>query len=142
MLRRYFMIPILCGSALIYGSAFAQSPRITVDLGRQEYQAKCAVCHGQDGRGNGPMAGFMTKRVSDLTMLSRGNNGIFPMNRVFESITGDAVPSHGTRDMPIWGRQYRMDAADYYMDTPYDADAYVRLRVLATIEYLSRIQLK
>ena len=35
-----------------------------------------------------------------------------------------------------------MDAADYYMDTPYDADAYVRLRVLAIIEYLSRIQLK
>ena len=88
------------------------------------------------------MAGFMTKRVTDLTLLSRTNGGVFPINRAFDSITGDGVPSHGTRDMPIWGKQYRMDAADHYMDVPYDPEAYVRLRVLAVVEYLSRIQIK
>lgn len=83
---------------------------------------------------------FLAQRV--LGLLTRNNNGIFPINRAFESITGDAISSHGTREMPVWGKQYRMDAADYYMDVPYDPDAYTRLRVLALIEYLSRIQIR
>lgn len=134
--------PVLLIGMLVSGSVFGQASRAGVDLGRQEYQAKCAVCHGQDARGSGPLSTFMTKRVSDLTLLSRNNNGIFPINRVFDSITGEAIASHGTRDMPVWGKQYRMDAADYYMDVPYDPDAYVRLRVLALVEYLSRVQVK
>ena len=137
-----FFALLVATSVITSGQALAQTSRSTVDLGRQEYQAKCAVCHGLDGRGNGPMAGFMTKPVTDLSLLSRRNGGIFPINRAFDSITGDGVPSHGTRDMPIWGKQYRMDAADHYMDVPYDPEAYVRLRVLAVVEYLSRIQLK
>jgi hypothetical protein len=25
---------------------------------------------------------------------------------------------HGTRDMPIWGQEYGVKAAEYYMDVP------------------------
>lgn len=50
--------------------------------------------------------------------------------------------SHGTRDMPIWGQDYRVRAAEYYMDVPYDSELFVRTRILALAEYLSRLQAK
>ncbi len=37
---------------------------------------------------------------------------------------------------------YRTDAAGYYGDVPYDADGYVRTRVLSLLEYLSRLQIR
>ena len=60
-----------------------------------------------------------------------------------DSITGDALPAaHGTRDMPVWGRVYREDAATYYMELPYDPDAYTRAQVLMLLEYVHRLQQK
>jgi hypothetical protein len=44
--------------------------------------------------------------------------------------------------MPIWGRDYQVKAAEYYMDVPYDAEAYVRTRILALVDYLNRLQAK
>ena len=52
------------------------------------------------------------------------------------------MPTHGTRDMPIWGRDYKIKAAEYYMEAPYDPDAYVRARILALLEYINRLQAK
>ena len=36
--------------------------------GRATYQAKCAICHGQRGRGDGPAALTMNPRPVDLTV--------------------------------------------------------------------------
>jgi hypothetical protein len=44
--------------------------------------------------------------------------------------------------MPTWGNQYRVRAAEYYIDTPYDPDAFVRAKILALIDYISRLQAK
>jgi hypothetical protein len=52
------------------------------------------------------------------------------------------VPSHGSRDMPIWGRAYRIIDAEYYIDAPYDENALVRARILSLLEYLNRIQVR
>lgn len=52
------------------------------------------------------------------------------------------VPVHGTRDMPVWGRAYKIEAAEHYVDVAYDPEAYVRARVLALIEYINRLQAK
>jgi hypothetical protein len=35
-----------------------------------------------------------------------------------------------------------MKAGEYYMDVPYDSEAYVRARILALIDYISRLQVK
>jgi hypothetical protein len=51
-----------------------------------------------------------------------------------------AGAGHGTRDMPIWGQEYSVQAASYYVDVPYDQQAYVRGRILALAEYLNRLQ--
>jgi hypothetical protein len=55
-------------------------------------------------------------------------------------IEGANVRSHGSRDMPIWGLEYRIKAAEYYMDMPYDPEPYVQARILALIEYINRLQ--
>ena len=35
-----------------------------------------------------------------------------------------------------------MEAANYYFEVPYDPEAYVRTRILALLEYISRLQAK
>lgn len=128
----------LLALALVAGSAFAQATK--TDLGKQEYVDNCAVCHGNDGKGNGPYREMLQKGAPDLTKMTKNNGGMFPVAKMFETIEGANVPGHGTREMPIWGHAYRMRAAEYYMDSDYNPEVYVRARILALIEYLSRMQ--
>jgi hypothetical protein len=50
--------------------------------------------------------------------------------------------AHGTAEMPVWGYEYRVQAAQHHMDTPYDPEVYVRTRILALIDYIYRLQAK
>ena len=64
----------------------------------------CAVCHGLNGKGDGPAAPALTKPVADLTTLSVNNDGVYPRDYVEDAITGKSrVIAHGTIDMPVWG---------------------------------------
>ena len=113
------------------------------DFGKREYDRQCAVCHGKLGKGDGPYAGIVDTRIADLTTLSKSNNGVFPFQRVYEVIDGRrVVKAHGPSDMPIWGDRYRVAAADYHVDVPYDEEAFVRTRILALSEYINRLQTK
>lgn len=125
---------------LLATSTFAQTAK--TDLGKREYDAKCANCHGASGKGQGPFVEFLKKSPPDLTTLAKNNGGILPMDRLYQSIRGNTLAAHGSRDMPIWGREYNVEAANYYIDTPYDSEAYVRARVLALLEYINRLQTK
>jgi len=134
-------------AAAVSWAALTCAPAISladkVDLGKREYDANCAVCHGPKGKGDGPYAGMGEKRVSDLTVLAKNNGGVFPMARVYDVIDGEQeVKAHGPREMPIWGVDYKIKAAEYYIDVPYDAESYVRARILALAEYLYRLQQK
>ncbi|TIS89757.1 c-type cytochrome [Mesorhizobium sp.] len=78
-----------------------------MSYGEAEYMNSCAVCHGPDGRGDGPLGDLLVKRPADLTRLAKRNGGRFPYSRVLATIDGRyAVPSHGDREMPVWGRQF------------------------------------
>lgn len=128
----------LLALTLFAGSAVAQG--VKADLGKQEYNASCAVCHGNAGKGNGPYVELLQKKPADLSTLTKRNGGTFPVARIYETIEGANVPSHGSREMPIWGRAYRISAAEYYIDVDYNPEVFVRARILALIEYLSRLQ--
>ena len=133
----------LLGAVLIVctGTAYAQDKKF--DFGKREYDSNCASCHGLKGKGDGPYKPFLTKSPSDLTLLSKKNAGIYPFHSVYAIIDGrQDVAGHGPRDMPVWGAQYSARAAEYYMDVPYTSEAFVRTRVLALTEYISRLQSK
>jgi mono/diheme cytochrome c family protein len=86
-----------------------------MSYGEAEYLNSCAVCHGIEGKGDGPLEDLLIKRPSDLTSISKRNGGRFPYARVFAAIDGRvSVPSHGNRDMPIWGRQFLEDDQQLY----------------------------
>ena len=97
------------GTTVVVTAAFAivfdrQVVAEVLDPGKAEYHSSCASCHGIDGKGNGPVGADLKVPPSDLTVLARKNNGVFPFNSVYEIIDGrKAVIAHGTRDMPIWG---------------------------------------
>jgi hypothetical protein len=82
----------------------------------------------------------MKKPPPDLTLLAKANKGILPIEKIYNMIAGDLPQAHGGRDMPVWGSVYKIEAANYYMDVPYDAEAYVRTRILYLTEYISRLQ--
>lgn len=114
----------------------------TVDIGKHEYNAKCASCHGLTGKGDGYYEPLLTVRPSDLSVITKKNNGVFPVDKVVQAIDGRAgVKAHGSREMPIWGRDYALEAGERYFDVPFDAEGYVRAKILAVVDYLNRLQI-
>lgn len=115
MLKRIIiLIVLLLAAALLLGvnlltkrnPADQKTVRLIPSIeGPALYKAYCAVCHGTDGRGNGPMASALKVQPPDLTRIAERNGGAFPMARVANIISGEQALSsgHGTREMPIWG---------------------------------------
>ena len=98
-----------------------------------EYQSSCAACHGIDAKGTGPVSKDLKTPPTDLTVLAKNHNGVFPYDMVYEIIDGrnSTISSHGTREMPIWG--YRFGPPQAFR---------LKNRVLAVIDYLKRIREK
>ena len=137
------------GTILVFiaggGSAADKSDSRKVDIGKAEYEQKCTICHGPLGKGDGAYSVMLKKPATDLTTLSRKNAGVFPFARVFETIEGThELKAHGTREMPIWGKEYRSSKYydDYLHDPESDRSYFARSRILALTEYIYRLQAK
>lgn len=133
--------------SLLAGAIVSQSPvqAQEMTLGQFEYQNSCVACHGTSGKGDGPVTDFLSGAVvPDLTMLQSNNGGVFPVTAVYETVEGsDVASAHGTRDMPIWGDQFRqraMRARDPQFSGSESIEDFAQARILALIEYLSSIQ--
>jgi mono/diheme cytochrome c family protein len=101
--------------------------------GKDNFEAYCAVCHGRTGKGDGPAAPAMKMPVADLTAIAKKNGGKFNGIAIAEMIKGAErdIPSHGSKDMPIWGPVFRAFQADPNIAT---------LRVNNLVDYLKSIQ--
>ncbi len=103
--------------------------------GKEMYLSYCAVCHGEDGKGNGPAAGALKAQPTDLTMLSKNNEGKYPSLKVSAAIRGDAnVPAHGTKDMPVWGSLF------WGMSQGHEGE--VQQRIANLTKYIESLQAK
>ena len=98
------------------------------------YVRYCAVCHGKDGKGAGPVAAALKTAPTDLTQLSRSNAGKFPVGNVRQLLGGgSSTPAHGSEEMPIWGPVFRAMNPN---------ESIAKLRVDNLLRYLESIQAK
>ena len=104
-----------------------------VNDGAQLFRNHCATCHGASGKGDGPMSAVLRKPPADLTKFALKNGGVFPTERLRRIIDGRDVPSHGDRDMPVWGIVLR---------TSRDAGGYdsVDARIDELVRYIQSLQ--
>jgi mono/diheme cytochrome c family protein len=118
---------------------FAQLAEI-VERGRKEYLGYCASCHGEGGKGDGPMAQHLLSKPADLTSISKRNNGEFPFWPMYRIVDGRAeVRLHGPRNMPVWGNRFRVEQGTEGPGAWIDL---ARGRIWQLVVYLESIQEK
>lgn len=101
--------------------------------GPELYKSYCAVCHGSDARGGGPMALSLRTTPSDLTRIAARNGGVYPSARIERIISGEEqIPGgHGSRAMPVWGPIFSQISWDQDLG---------RMRIHNLAAYLGRLQ--
>lgn len=115
------------------------------EIGRREFLAGCAQCHGLDARGDGILSPYLVSPAPDLTTIARENGGVFPVGVLYEIIEGGGSTSiHGNSEMPAWGDRYSVDAYEVlgWRASEEDRAAFIRARILALIEYVASIQVQ
>lgn len=110
-----------------------------VKMGKLEYERTCSLCHGLDGKGNGPYAFALMQKPSDLTLIQKKNYAEFPFSKLYKLIDGrEEVKAHGSRVMPIWGDRYStenwLEVRTRYSET------LIRGRIFELLLYLETIQ--
>ncbi len=132
---------LLVAAMLLYGiqgTALAQEEEVSA-VGKLEFQGYCASCHGPGGKGDGLIADVLKTKPANLTQLSKKNNGNFPFWQTYRVIDGRApIVAHGTREMPIWGDQFRVEESGKGASP----ESLVKGRILALTFYLESIQAK
>ena len=134
---------LLIVSGVVIGALSAQSPTIkkvplsptSAVSGSEMFANYCAVCHGVDGKGNGPAAVALKTAPTDLTQLAAKNQGKFPELSVTNTLaTKSPVGAHGTREMPIWGELLKS------LDSR--TDNMVQLRIVNLTSHVKSLQAK
>ena len=106
--------------------------------GEAAYRRYCSACHGPDGKGDGVVSGLMTPKPTDLTQLTKANDGKFSLLDVMQSIDGrKKIAAHGDSDMPVWGEVFDKDRGQGIA-----AEAQVRGKVHEIATYVQSIQVK
>ena len=111
-------------------------PSTYVPSGKAMYKEYCAVCHGEDGKGEGPFASTLKVPPADLTTLAKRHGGKFPYDYVSGVLLFGPGPSilHGSSDMPTWGPIFQ------YFDK--NNERAVQQRIKNLCNYLASLQEK
>ncbi len=134
-----YLITTTC--LLTAGIAASAAGAQETDFGKSLFEQNCAVCHGADGGGDGPVAELFAKRPRNLKLLAEANSKAFPFSEVYQSIDGRReIAGHGTTEMPVWGALFEADALPKTIHPGIDADEIVQTRILALVYYLQSIQ--
>jgi mono/diheme cytochrome c family protein len=104
--------------------------------GEELFWRFCSSCHGTEARGDGPVSGSLKVAVPDLTTIAT-RHGNFPAATVRNVIDGRrrGKAAHGTREMPVWGFEFRVEEGG-----DVNAQLAVRSAIDKLVEYLRSIQ--
>jgi mono/diheme cytochrome c family protein len=128
--RRIILVWLVAGGAIFFSigaqpqepAPQAAKPSVKIEkvpvrqtgavAGKGLYLDHCAVCHGTDGKGNGPAASALKTAPADLTLLVKNNGGKFPSAHVVNVLDSPGAAFHGSPEMPIWGPIFRKMGTD------------------------------
>ncbi len=111
------------------------APAAEGDEGKLLYRVHCQACHGETGRGDGPMRDQLEMSIPDLTTLAKQNQGQFPTEKVHWTIDGrHETAAHGTREMPVWGFTFQAAGRDS------DQEVEIQGRITALTRYVATLQ--
>lgn len=106
--------------------------------GRSLYLDNCAACHGESGKGDGPLARSMSKPPKDLTLIKVRHGDNFPRAKVMSIIDGYARSDLDGPGMPEFGQLLEGDLV------PFDSGDGIMTptprKLVAVLEYLDSIQ--
>ena len=106
--------------------------------GGQLFRQNCAICHGLEARGDGPMNGILTIPIPDLRQLSARNGGSFPMLYVVATIDGRDMTRAHAGLMPVFG--FSMGGGSVALDGENGAVLETRGDIVAIARWLETIQ--
>lgn len=107
------------------------------NVGGELFETHCSVCHGLDGRGNGPLAPALLLEPPSLLDLVKRHDG-FPSERVITRIDGrDPLVSHGS-PMPVYGPFFEGD--DTVLKTGSGQPIFTSRPIADLVAYLKKIQ--
>ena len=123
-------LAILLGPSAVSAQAFDEY------AGVETFMRFCASCHGESGRGDGPVSEAIPIAVPDLTRLQQRYGDDFPAALLRKIIDGrEPVVFHGTRYMPVWGYEFWVEEGG-------DAEARERVDIIVgnLVDYIESIQ--
>ena len=132
MLRKRIEAPILAavllaGAPLVAVQAPATPDPAAASSGGGTFRAYCAMCHGTEARGDGPLAQELKVKPANLTEITKRRGGEFPFELVIQIIDGrQKVRGHGGGEMPVWGEAFLVTESGHT-----EEDAQKRIRNLA-----------
>lgn len=124
---------LLCATLAMTSSVWSaeSEENAQISWGKDVFMQRCASCHGEDGKGNGPAAAALKNPPADLTRISLNRGGQFPRAEIMRFIDGERpIPAHGPRHMPVWGEVFR--------DERNDSEA--RMRIYSLTAFIESLQ--
>jgi mono/diheme cytochrome c family protein len=130
LIRTFFAIVLACSAC----NALAADD--VSRSGKELYERYCASCHGNAGRGDGPVSKSLRVEVPDLTRYAQRHGDLFDRDLVERIIDGrHVIGAHGSRTMPVWGE----DLSKAQLGNP-DAERGTRLEITRLADYLRQLQ--
>jgi len=144
---------MIFGLALAVVASLAVAAEGVNESAKADYVAYCASCHGVEGLGNGPLADTLKVKPTDLTMITKNNDGKFPYTLLRKTIEGRELGlarAHGPREMPVWGPVFSQvpegpvpggtGSGDFSGSFAQCVNLAARARVMNIVDYIESIQ--
>jgi mono/diheme cytochrome c family protein len=138
--RHTFVAIIVTMILLVLASVLVRAQDFSGYTGAELYKRFCASCHGDQARGDGPVAKSFKIEVPDLTRIAHRHGDVFPAEQVRKIIDGrKTLPPHGSREMPVWGFEFQLENQNAgYPDAQHRTDDLIA----RLTEYLRTIQVE
>ena len=131
-------IGVAAAAALVavWGASAFEAVTLADYSGEEIFMKYCAACHGESGRGDGPVARGLVTMVPDLTAITQRYGG-FPTTLIRDTIDGRGarVDAHGTRTMPVWGYEFWIEEGGDVV-----AQREMKEVILKLVDYIRSIQ--